>query len=71
MSPEVFKQRVMLVGSVTFTFLQTIPNVLVWILAVPEVIRSAPSAGVGVVFALLACIPLGFHVVWMELVAGQ
>ncbi|KAF9007329.1 hypothetical protein BDZ89DRAFT_560618 [Hymenopellis radicata] len=71
MSPEVFQQRVVLIGSATFTFLQTIPNVLVWILAIQEVIRSAPNAGVGVVFALRACITLGFHVVWLELVAGQ
>ncbi|KAF9013677.1 hypothetical protein BDZ89DRAFT_465094 [Hymenopellis radicata] len=69
MSPEVFQQRVMLIGPIAFTFFQTIPNVLVWVLVVQEVIRSTPNAGVGVVFALLACLPLGFHVVWFEVIA--
>ncbi|KAF9041103.1 hypothetical protein BDZ89DRAFT_334571 [Hymenopellis radicata] len=44
MSPKVFQQRVMLLGPITFAFLQTISDVLVWILAVQEVIRSASNA---------------------------
>ncbi|KAF9034662.1 hypothetical protein BDZ89DRAFT_1130579 [Hymenopellis radicata] len=66
MSPN---ERVKSIGPVTFTFFQTIPNVFVWLLAVQEIIRSAPNAGVGVVFALLACTPLGYHVVWFEVMA--
>ncbi|KAF8903247.1 hypothetical protein CPB85DRAFT_1457511 [Mucidula mucida] len=62
-------QRVILIGPIVFTIFQTIPNVLLWILIVQEIIRSTPNAGVGVVFALLACIPLVFHVVWSEIVA--
>ncbi|KAF9034664.1 hypothetical protein BDZ89DRAFT_1062389 [Hymenopellis radicata] len=33
-------------------------------LVVLEVIRSAPNAGAGVVFALLPCAPLAYHVGW-------
>ncbi|KAF8888663.1 hypothetical protein CPB85DRAFT_1485300 [Mucidula mucida] len=62
-------QRVILIGPIVFTIFQTIPNVLLWILIVQEIIRSTPNAGVGVVFALLACIPWVFHVVWFEIVA--
>ncbi|KAF8991114.1 hypothetical protein BDZ89DRAFT_1086823, partial [Hymenopellis radicata] len=60
MSPEVFQVRgavTFALCPITFTFLQTIPNFLVRLLAFQEVIRSAPR-GVGVVFALLVCIPL-------------
>ncbi|KAF8903245.1 hypothetical protein CPB85DRAFT_1457509 [Mucidula mucida] len=62
-------QRVILIGPIVFTIVFTIPNVLLWILIVHEIIRSTPNAGVGVVFALLACIPLIFHVVWFEIIA--
>ncbi|KAF8867817.1 hypothetical protein CPB85DRAFT_1449425 [Mucidula mucida] len=58
MSPEVFEQRVMFIGPIVFTIFHTTSNVLLWILIVQEIIRSTPNAGVGVVFALLACIPL-------------
>ncbi|KAF9033087.1 hypothetical protein BDZ89DRAFT_1036912 [Hymenopellis radicata] len=40
-----------------------LPNVPVWVLVVQE---ATPNPGLGVVFALLACTPLGFHVVWFE-----
>ncbi|KAF8912585.1 hypothetical protein CPB85DRAFT_1300487 [Mucidula mucida] len=69
MSSEVFEQRVTLIGPIVFTIFHTIPDVLLWILIVQEIIRSTPDAGVGVVFALLACIPLVFHVVWFEVIA--
>ncbi|KAF8903234.1 hypothetical protein CPB85DRAFT_1027131 [Mucidula mucida] len=69
MSSEVFEQRVTLIGPIVFTIFHTIPNVLLWILIVQEIIRSTPNAGVGVVFALLACIPLVFHIVWFEVIA--
>ncbi|KAF9007338.1 hypothetical protein BDZ89DRAFT_1079437 [Hymenopellis radicata] len=69
MSPNIFQERVTVIGTGTFTFFQTIPNAFVWILAVQEVIRSAPNVGVGVVVALLACLPFWYHVLWLEVLA--
>ncbi len=59
----------MFIGPIVFTIFHTTSNVLLWILIVQEIIRSTPNAGVGVVFALLACIPLVFHIVWFEVIA--